>query len=113
MGTLNQNELLDKEIFELRKKRNFELINLTNQYQLVIESIKPSNIIKQTFAEVTEFNSKNNFILKSLTGFLGGYISKKIFVGKSKSSIKTVIGNVLQYSISTLINRYSTKKILD
>lgn len=110
MKKINQSELLDQMIEELRKKRDSELIDLKNQYQQFVQSAKPSNIIKQSISEVYNSSIDKETIINAFTGFVGGYISKKLFVGKSDNSLKEILGNVLQYSISTLINKFYEKK---
>ncbi|HPW98511.1 MAG TPA: hypothetical protein PK218_08115 [Flavobacterium sp.] len=110
MKKINQTTLLDQKILELTKKRDFELMDLKNQYNIVIESAKPINIIKNSFSSLQDTSLKKETLLELATSFLGGYLSKKILVGKSNNTIKRVIGNVLQYSISTLINKFNNFK---
>ena len=110
MKKFNQNVLLDQKIAELSNRRDLELLDLKNQFNVVIESVKPINIVKQTFSSLYNSPEKKLNILELATSFIGGYISKKIVVGNSNSMIKNLFGNVLQYGISTVINKLNKKK---
>jgi len=110
MKKINQTTLLDQKILELTNRRDFELMDLKNQYNFLLESAKPINIIKQSFSSFKDSSSKTETILELATSFLGGYISKKIVVGKSAGTFKRIFGNVLQYSISTLLNKFNEFK---
>lgn len=110
MKKFNQNVLLDQKIAELTAKRAIDLIELKNQYYVVVESVKPINIVKESFSSLYDSPENKLNLAEMATGFLGGYITKKIAVGNSNSNIKSILGNVLQYTISTLINKYNTKK---
>ncbi len=110
MKKFNQNVLLDQKIAELIYKRDVELIELKDQFHVVIESVKPINLVKQSLSSLYNSPEKKLNILELATSFVGGYLSKKIVVGQSKSMIKNVLGNVLQYGISTVINKFNKKK---
>ena len=110
MKKFNKNVLLDQKIAELSHKRNLELLELKDQFNVVIESVKPINIVKQTFSSFYNTPQKKLNILELATSFIGGYVSKKIVVGNSNSIIKNLLGNVLQYGISTVINKFNKHK---
>ncbi|MFD2907134.1 hypothetical protein ACFSX9_00155 [Flavobacterium ardleyense] len=110
MKKFNQNVLLDQKIAELTSKRDIELLELKNQYHVVIESVKPINIVKQSISSFYNSPTKKLNVLELATSFVGGYISKKLVVGHSKSMITRTLGNVLQYTISTVINKFNKKK---
>ena len=50
MKKFNSNVLLDQKIAELTNKRDAELVELKNQYEVVLQSIKPVNIVKQSIS---------------------------------------------------------------
>ena len=110
MKKFNSNVLLDQKIAELTNKRDVELVELKNQYEVVLQSIKPVNIVKQSISSFYNSPEKKLNVLEFATSFLGGYLSKKIVVGHSKNILKNVLGNVLQFGISTVINKFNTKK---
>ena len=110
MKKFNQNVLLDQKIAELIYKRDVELIELKDQFHVVIESVKPINLVKQSLSSLYNSPEKKLNILELATSFVGGYLSKKIVFGQSKSMIKNVLVNVLQYGISTIINKFNKKK---
>lgn len=110
MKKFNKNVLLDQKIAELSDKRDFELLDLKNQFNVVIESVNPINIVKQSFSSLYNSPEKKLNILELATSFAGGYISKKLLFGKSSSTIKNLLGNVFQYGISTVINKFNKNK---
>lgn len=114
MKKINQTTLLDQKIADLNRKRDIELVDLKVQFNVVLDSAKPLNIIKQTFASMVDTPEKKEDIKASLldvgVSFLGGYFSKKILFGNSKSNSKKIFGTVLQYAVTTLIHKYNEAK---
>lgn len=110
MKKIKQTSLLDQKILALTKKKDYELMDLKNQFNVVLESAKPMNLIKQSISGFSETPGKKESLLELGTSFLGGYLSKKMLFGRSNSVVKNLIGNVLQYSVSTLINKYNEIK---
>ncbi|MGV9004297.1 hypothetical protein [Flavobacterium sp.] len=110
MKKINQNSLLDQKILALTNKRDYELMDLKNQFNVLLDSAKPMNLIKQSISGIAETPGTKESILELGTSFLGGYLSKRLLFGKSNSIVKNLIGNALQYSISTLINKYNEIK---
>ena len=80
MKKINQTTLLDQKILELTKKRDFELMDLKNQYNIVIESAKPINIIKNSFSTRLKQIIPTLHSLKKISkGKKIGLLSKKNF----------------------------------
>ena len=76
---------------------------LKEQFFIVIESIKPVNIIKNTFKEVATSPKLISEILSTLIGLAAGYISNKTIVGSSGNLFRKLVGTVLQFGVTTLI----------
>ena len=110
MKKFNKNVLLDQKIAELSNKRELELLELKDQFNVVIDSVKPINIVKQTFSSLYNSPEKKLNILEVATSFAGGYISKKLLFGRSSSIVKNLLGNVFQYGVTTVINKFNKHK---
>ncbi|MBP0903668.1 hypothetical protein ACFSKN_03700 [Mariniflexile gromovii] len=101
----DQNTALDIAIsrLEIEKKEKYEALKW--QLELTTNSMKPINIIKDTFNDFQdEPDLKSNFI-KTALSLTGGFLSKKILFGKSKSIFKKLLGYALQYGVTSLISK--------
>jgi hypothetical protein len=76
---------------------------LKEQFFIVLESIKPVNIIKNTFNEVASSPSLMSNILSSTIGLAAGYVSNKTMVGSSGNLFRKLLGTILQFGVTTLI----------
>ena len=108
MKKIKQTSLLDQKILALTNKRDNELMDLKYQFNVVLESAKPMNLIKQSISGFVETPGTKDSLFELGTSFLGGYLSKKLLFGRSNGVVNNLIGNVLQYSISMLINKFNS-----
>jgi hypothetical protein len=76
---------------------------LKEQFFIVIESIKPVNIIKSTFKDVATSPKLMSEILSTTIGLAAGYVSNKTIVGSSGNLLRKLVGTVLQFGVTTLI----------
>jgi hypothetical protein len=76
------------------------------QLILTYVSLKPLNILKNT---LHEFSSPSLIEEISGTGIgtLGGFLSRKIFVGTSGNLIRKLLGSVLQLGVTTVVTQNS------
>ena len=102
---INMNATLDEAIVYLESKRERELIDLKNQVDYTIESLKPINLLNDTIASFTGNSETKQSILESILSISGGYFSKKLIMGKSNSFIKKILGYVLQYGVTSFISK--------
>jgi len=79
---------------------------LKERYTETVESIKPSNIIKETLGDLTSSSFLMEKALNIAMVLVGGYISKKIVVGKSNNKIRKLFGNIVQFEVSNLIAKH-------
>ncbi len=100
------------EIFDLRSRiellenqRKAEYLVLKSDFECILNSIKPTNIIKKTLREVSTTTEITDIMLSTSIGLATGYISKKIIVGKSINPIKKLLGVILQFSVASAVAR--------
>lgn len=73
------------------------------QFLLIVESIKPINLLKSTFHDVASTPHLMNNLLGTTMGMGTGYLSKKIIVGGSSNIIRKVFGSILQFGITRIV----------
>lgn len=96
-----------KEAIQLLESEN----NITGQIlkeQLIVTygSLKPLNILKNTLREISS-PSLMEEISGTGIGLIGGFLSRKIFVGTSGNMIKKLIGSVVQLGVTTVVTQNS------
>ena len=96
---------LREAILVLEKRQATEGKILKDHFLQAYESIKPINLIKNTFKEITESNDLKDNIINTSVGLATGFVSKKLFVGHSHSPFKRLLGSVLMYGITNVVSK--------
>ena len=96
---------LREAILVLEKRQATEGKMLKEQFMLAYESMKPINLIKNTFKEVTESNDLKDNIINTSVGLATGFVSKKLFVGSSHNPLKKLFGSILMYGITNVVSK--------
>jgi hypothetical protein len=94
---------LKDAIRSLEEKQDAQGRILKEQFFIIIESIKPVNIIKRTFNEATLSPNLISNILSTAIGLTAGYISNKTIVGSSGNLFRKLLGTILQFGVTALI----------
>jgi hypothetical protein len=94
---------LSTDIKRLERRRNFLGEDLKDHFHIVLEELKPTNILKNTLHEVQESTTLKHNLLKVAIGLGAGYFSRKMVVGKSAGIVKKALGTALQYGITNFI----------
>jgi hypothetical protein len=94
---------LSTAIKRLERRRNFLSEDLKDHFHIVLEELKPTNILKNTLHEVQESTTLKHNLLKVAIGLGAGYFSRKMVVGKSAGLVKKALGTALQYGITNFI----------
>lgn len=89
-------------ILEERKKKEFQDVKL--QFDSLIETVKPVNILNNTLKDFNTLETKTNLI-NSITSVASGYISRKFLVGESTNIFKKIGGYALQYAVTNFISK--------
>ena len=80
---------------------------LREQLFLTYESLKPVNLLKNALKEISSTPYLIDNISGTAMGLLGGFLSKKIFVGASGNLIRKLFGSVLQIGVTNLVTQNS------
>jgi len=76
------------------------------QFHRTYESLKPVNILKNTFNDITSSTSITDSILGAVMGGASGFLSKKIAVGSSHNIFKKILGSVIQVGVSSVVSSH-------
>jgi len=98
---------LNESINRLQIRRSHELALLKDQFHVTYESLKPINLIKHTFKEVSGSTEIKDGLLSSVIGLTTGYLTKAIIIGSSANPIKKIFGTLLQFAVASLVARNS------
>jgi len=98
---------LEEAINRLQIKRSHELVLLRDQFHLTYESLRPLNLLKHTFKEVSSSTEIKDGMLSNVIGLTTGYFTKAILIGSSANPIKKILGTLLQFTVATLVAQNS------
>jgi hypothetical protein len=104
-------EELEAAILEMEAKKNAQHSMLLSQFHQTYESLKPANIILDTFNRIIEPGETRSSILKAAGSIGIGLISEKLLAGKTSAAIGNLISNGLNYLTTTTLGANSTDKI--
>ena len=109
-GKINNISELDMAIKRLERKKLLLEENLKDDFHTLLQSLKPTNILKNTIHEVQESPELKHNLLKVVLGLGAGYFSRKLVVGKSAGIVKKALGAALQYGITSLVAKKNGKE---
>lgn len=96
---------LDRAILLLGNELDEQKKLLTSQFNVMHESFNPFAFVSDIFKDLITSEKFRNNVLKATIGFTAGYYTKKLLFGKSKNPINLFLGNLLQYSIASIVTR--------
>jgi hypothetical protein len=111
MNKKNSTDALNEAISLLESKQKEELSLIKEQFHLTYESLKPINLIQSTLQEAVASPSIKSNIIANVIGLTAGYVSKKIFVGKSQNPFRKALGTLLQITVTNVVAKNADKII--
>ena len=103
--TLKDIKSLDQRIGELEQQVAGEKLALREQFHDLKESLRPGNILKDVFKEISESSELKGNVANYLITIAAGALSRKIMVGSGKSTLKNILGTFVQFGVSTLVSK--------
>jgi hypothetical protein len=79
---------------------------LKEQFFVTFDSLKPVNLIKSTLSEITSSPYLIDNMVGAVVGMAGGFISKKIAVGRSHNLVRKIMGSVLQFGVTNMVAQH-------
>jgi hypothetical protein len=107
MKNRNETEALNELIIIQERKYANDLAQLKNQFDVAYESVKPINLVKNLFHEVTASPEIKNDLLSNVIGFGTGFLSKKLLLGSTHNPIKKVIGTLFEFAVANTVSKHS------
>jgi hypothetical protein len=114
MKNIENTEELKAAIQMLTYESEQELILLKDELSKTLENIKPLNVLKASFKELTTSPEFKKNVISTTLGLTLGYISKAVLIGYTTNPIKQIVGDFLQLSVSNIVskNTDTLKKIV-
>jgi len=106
MEKINSTAALKAAILQLETKQSNEGKVLKEQYLKAYESVKPINLVKSTFREITASPDLKDELFNTSVGLVAGYVSKVLFQGTSHSPVRKLFGTVLMFGITNAVARH-------
>ena len=107
MKNKNATEALNESITLLENKRTEELKLLKEQLHLVHDNLKPINLLKSTFHEITSSPDIKNNIVSNAIGITTGYLTKKVLFGAARNPVTKLVGTLLQFAVTNVVSKHS------
>jgi len=105
MRQLNATQSLDEKILMLEGRKVYELQQLKEQWGTTYESMKPINLIKSAFHDVTTSPDVKHNVVNTVVGLASGYLSKKILFGTTHNPISKVAASILQFAVTNIVGK--------
>ncbi|MEO6582800.1 MAG: hypothetical protein ABIO05_00660 [Ferruginibacter sp.] len=102
MKVTNATEL-QASIIELEKRKVIQESLLKEQFHNVKESMKPLNMIKRTFSNITHTPEIRNGVMKTVAGVGIGLLTKNMFLGKAIPLVKSLMSHSVESSVDKSI----------
>lgn len=107
MKTKNETDSLNELIITMEKKRAYELDLLKDQLHIGCESLRPLNLIKHVFHDITDSPEVKHNLVNSAIGLGTGFLSKKLLTGNTHNPIKKVFGTLLQFGVAKVVAKHT------
>ncbi|WP_309614840.1 hypothetical protein [Flavobacterium sp.] len=99
----NETDLLNERLIDVEHKRATDLMLLKAQFHLAYESVKPVNLVKNLFHNVTTSPDIKNNIIGTAIGLGTGFLSKRLLIGNSLQPFKRGLGTLIQFAVTNLV----------
>lgn len=103
MEKINETTALRNSIILLKAKQAEELQLLKEQMHLTYETLKPLNLIKNTFKQAVASPEIKNGLVNNAIGLATGYLSKKVLVGATHNPFKKILGAIIEFSVASYV----------
>lgn len=98
---------LHAEIQRLESRKVALESGIRDDFQVIVEDLKPSTIIKNTLRGLRGSPDFSKGILRLAMALGAGYVSKKLITGKSAGMLGKVMGTAIQFGVMALAGKGS------
>ena len=108
MGNKKDASVSLKEAIMLLEIRQAEQGKLLKEHLfLVYDKLKPINLIKNTFDDISSAIESRRGLFNSLIGILTGYLTQKMVIGSKSGLFKKTAGVLLNYGVAAVVSKYA------
>jgi hypothetical protein len=104
MSKPSQIEKLNELIALKELQFQFEKKELNDEINAFTESLRPINLIKSKIKNALSDAAPFSGMMNGALGYFGGLLAKKIFVGKSDSTLREIEGALLQMLVTSKVS---------
>ena len=106
MENISSTADLKEAIQNMEAEQAEHLLQLREEFYFTMESFRPVNFIGSSLKEIVSSPNMVNSILGVAVGLFTGYLSSKaIFFGASNNKYRRILGNVLQFGVTSVVAR--------
>lgn len=98
MASISTSSELRQRIAELEQNKLIQEVELKEQAQITMETLKPGNMINHAFHQP----GVKGTLVNASFGLLTGYLSKRIFLGPASGPVSRVAGDVIQWGMAAI-----------
>lgn len=103
MKNITSVDELRESILLLEMKQANDWCLLKEEFHTTYESVKPMNMIKNTFKDMATTPNLKTDIVNSVIGLAAGFIAKKVLLGNSHNPITKILGIVLEIAVANKV----------
>ncbi len=100
---------LKAAIAELEQEKMIRERALIDQFNLTYESLKPINMIRDTYNEMVGSSGLRASLIDATLGVGVGILSKRVLMGSSTNFLKKIAGTILELGIANIVSKNSDK----
>ena len=103
---------LQQEIVKLEARRTWQEEDIKNTVSEAINSLKPANLIRNTFTSAVKSPGFGKNLLKGAAGLAAGLLSRKFFFGGQAGIVKKALGTVVELGVARVVANQAGKVVL-
>ena len=101
MKKLQPSTILKQLILVKETEQFLEGKLLKEHFHRTYESLKPLNILKNTFKEIISVPDLKTNVVNAAIGITTGFVAKKVFTGKSHNPLTKLFGIILEMVVAS------------
>lgn len=105
MYRITSSETLKEAIAQVEQQRREQLVSLTKQLHVLLESLRPGALLKSALHEVSTPSELNKNFVDTSIGLTAGYLSEKLLIGKTSNPLKMLLGTALKFAVTNVVTR--------
>ena len=101
----NKSEELEARIVALEAKKAIQYQVLKAELNTTYQQLRPSSLLYRALTDINKEPKVKDNLVESIVSIVGGYLSKKVIMGKSNNIFKNILGYAFQYISTKIISK--------